>query len=49
MSNLHVLTHPLVKAQLSALRQVTTTPKEFREVGLLIIPIFAIKSGQGRA
>ena len=31
-SNLHVLSHPLINARLSKLRQTTTTSKEFREV-----------------
>ncbi|EPQ59350.1 armadillo/beta-catenin/plakoglobin [Gloeophyllum trabeum ATCC 11539] len=29
--NVHVLSHPLVNARLSKLRQTSTTPKEFRE------------------
>jgi len=31
MAGVHVLSHPLVNAKLSVLRQVSTSPKEFRE------------------
>lgn len=31
-NNLHILSHPLVNTRLAKLRQVSTTPKEFREV-----------------
>jgi uracil phosphoribosyltransferase len=31
-NNLHILSHPLVNARLTKLRQVSTTAKEFREV-----------------
>lgn len=40
MSNdnkLHVLSHPLIDAELSKLRQKSTNPKEFREVHLIHI------------
>lgn len=37
----HVLAHPVVNARLSKLRQMSTSGKEFREVGILL----ALRSG----
>jgi len=34
-NNINIISHPLVNAQLSKLRQSSTTAKEFREVRLI--------------